>query len=132
MQTRYDVIRAVSMMILWAALIVTVIAFVTSEAVLPDWAVLMALGALIGTHLVALAFPQPTAPPLIDQHADAVRKRKNAEVVTHPMDLLTDEDIAELRAEMKDRLRRLMGEDTAESMTSFEALLAEREQRKRT
>ena len=51
------------------------------------------------------------------------------------MSLLTDEDIEELRAEFKDELRRryLQGldEENAADATSFDALLEDRQQRKR-
>ena len=47
------------------------------------------------------------------------------------MSLLTDEDIEELRAEMKENLRRRMLQGEGEEPASFEALLADRDQRKR-
>jgi hypothetical protein len=134
-QDRYDVIRLVSMIILWAALIVSVIAFITGEGVMPGWAILLALGALLGTNLVSLAFQRPVSPPLVEQHADSVRKRKNESAVSgDPMSLLTEEDIEELRAEFKDELRRryLQGlDENASEPASFEALLEDRQQRKR-
>jgi hypothetical protein len=63
-------------------------------------------------------------------------KRKNTDSRDiDPMSLLTEDDIAEMRAEMKDAMRRryLQGLDEADSsdMSSFEALLDNREQRKR-
>ena len=136
MQDRYDVIRLVSMIILWAALVVSVIAFITGEGVMPGWATLLALGALMGTNVVNLAFQRPVSPPLVEQHADSVRKRKNESAVSgDPMSLLTDEDIEELRAEFKDELRRRylqgLNEDSASEPASFEALLEDRQQRKR-
>jgi hypothetical protein len=134
-QDRYDVIRLVSMIILWAALVVSVIAFITGEGVMPGWAILLALGALLGTNLVNLAFQRPVSPPLVEQHADSVRKRKNESAVSgDPMSLLTEEDIEELRAEFKDELRRryLQGlDENASEPASFEALLEDRQQRKR-
>ena len=135
-QDRYDVIRLVSMIILWAALVVSVIAFITGGGVMPGWAILMALGALLGTNLVNLVFQRPVNPPLVEQHADSVRKRKNSSAIdTDPMSLLTDDDIEELRAEFKDELRRRylqgLNDDGASEPASFEALLEDRQQRKR-
>ena len=93
-QDRYDVIRLVSMIILWAALVVSVIAFITEGGVMPGWAILIALGAVLGTNLVNLAFQRPVNPPLAEQHADAVRKRKNSATIDpDPMSLLTDCDV---------------------------------------
>ncbi len=70
-----------------------------------------------------------------EQHADTVRKRENSPAPGgDPMSLLTDEDIEELRAEFKDELRRRylqgLGENASEP-ASFEALLEDRQQRKR-
>jgi hypothetical protein len=71
-----------------------------------------------------------------DHRAQSVRKRKNGEGrAVDPMSLLTEDDIAEMRAEMKDAMRRryLQGLDEAGSgdIASFEALLGDREQRAR-
>ena len=134
-QDRYDVIRMVSMIVLWATLVVSVIAFITREGPMPDWMILLALGALLGTNLVNLAFQRPASTTVAEPQADAVQKRKNESPVSgDPMSLLTDEDIEELRAEFKDELRRryLQGlDENASEPASFEALLEDRQQRKR-
>ena len=136
MNDRYDVIRLVSMIILWAALVVSVIAFITQEGSMPGWAILMALGALLGTNLVNLAFQRPVNPPLVEQHADSVRKRKNnAATDLDPMSLLTDDDIEELRAELReglrDRIRRLSADGDNAEVASFEDLLERRKHNNR-
>ena len=135
-QDRYDVIRLVSMIILWAALVVSVIAFITGGGVMPGWAILMALGALLGTNLVNLVFQRPVNPPLVEQHADSVRKRKNSSAIdTDPMSLLTDDDIEDLRAELReglrDRIRRLSAEGDNAEVASFEDLLERRKHNNR-
>ena len=135
-QDRYDVIRLVSMIILWAALVVSVIAFITGGGVMPGWAILMALGALLGTNLVNLAFQRPANPPLVEQHADAVRKRKNSSAIdTDPMSLLTDDDVEDLRAELReglrDRIRRLSADGDNAEVASFEDLLERRKHNNR-
>jgi hypothetical protein len=128
---RYAVIA-----IIWSGLMLTIIALGQRE-VLSDGAVGLVLGAVIGaTFVSAMLLRENRAPRGIEQHAESVRKRKNGPALgADPMNLLTQEDIEELRAEFKDELRRryLQGldEDGASEPASFEALLEDRQQRKR-
>lgn len=124
--------RLVLIGVLWTVLAVMLITFGTMPE-MSDGAISISIAAVIGATFVSMGLLRGIGtPPMVDQHAAAVRKRKNEESrAADPMSLLTDEDIEELRAEMKDRLRRRMLEGDGEEPASFEALLTEREQRKR-
>jgi hypothetical protein len=64
--------------------------------------------------------------------AGELSKRKNNPAYdADPMALLTDEDIAELRAEYKDVLRRRMLEDGAAEIESFDDLLSDSKRSRR-
>ena len=87
-------------------------------------------------HILPTGKGESRAPRVIVPHADSGRKRKNElSIGADPMSLLTDDDIEELRAEFKDELRRRylqgLNEDGASEPASFEALLEDRQQRKR-
>lgn len=66
-------------------------------------------------------------------HEDvALEKRKNDQRGIDPMSLLTEEDIVELRQQIKQDVRRRLMQDGDEGeFTSIEALLAEQDQFKR-
>lgn len=136
MNDRFDTLRFVSLLILslTAALVITM--FLINAGSLPGWTVLTALGALSGTYMTNLAYQKPPAATLADLHADSVSKRKNsAATEPDPMDLLTDDDIEELRAELREslreRIRRLSADGDNAEVASFEDLLARRKQNNR-
>ncbi len=124
--------RFVVVVVIWIVLAVLLITLGTVPD-MSDGAIAIAIAAVIGATLLSLGIVrEPGHAPMIDQHAAAVRKRKNEESrAVDPMSLLTDEDIEELRAEMKENLRRRMLQGEGEEPASFEALLADRDQRKR-
>ena len=124
--------RFVVVVVIWIVLAVLLITLGTVPD-MSDGAIAISIAAVIGATLLSLGIVRaPGQAPMIDQHAAAVRKRKNEESrEVDPMSLLTDEDIEELRAEMKENLRRRMLQGEGEEPASFEALLADRDQRKR-
>jgi hypothetical protein len=136
MNDRFETLRFVSLLILslTAALVITM--FLINAGSLPGWVVLTALGALIGTVMTNLAYQRPPGATLADLHSDAVSKRKNnAAIDPDPMDLLTDDDIEDLRAELReslrDRIRRLSENGDNAEVASFEDLLARRKHNNR-
>lgn len=120
--------------IIWSGLMLTIVALGQRET-LSDGAVGLILGAIMGaTFISAVLLRESRAPRGIEVRAETRRKRKNSAALgADPMSLLTDEDIAELRAEFKDELRRryLQGldEDGMSEPASFETLLEERKRR---
>jgi hypothetical protein len=136
MSDRFDVVRYVSLMILSLTVALVVTMFLVNAGTLPGWTVLTALGALIGTVMTNLAYQRPPGATLADLHSDAVNKRKNSAMADDdPMSLLTDDDIEELRAELRqglrDRIRRLSADGDNAEVASFEDLLARRKQNNR-
>ena len=135
MRDQFETVRFFSLLVLslTAALVITM--FLINAGSLPGWVVLTALGALLGTFMTHLAYQRPPDATLADLHSEAVNKRKNSAADSDPMNLLTDDDIEELRAEFKDELRRryLQGldEDGASEPISFEALLEDRQRKRR-
>ena len=136
MRDQFETVRFVSLLVLslTAALVITM--FLINAGTLPGWVMLTAFGALLGTVMTNLAYQRPPGATLADLHSDAVSKRKNSAATDpDPMSLLTDDDIDELRAEFKEELRRryLQGldEDAASDPISFEALLEERQRKRR-
>ena len=122
--------------IIWTGLMVMIVALGQREA-LSDGAVGLVLGAVIGATFISVALLRESrlSRP-IEQPVSRRNKRKNElPVGNDPMNLLTDEDIEELRAEFKDELRRryLQGldEDGASEPASFEALLEDRQRKRR-
>lgn len=80
-------------------------------------------GAIAGTYIL-----NPTTQALPDQanrEAESVGKRKNEQAGFTPLDLLTPDDLEELRAEMKQRIRERMLSDTDGDMASLDDLLNE-------
>lgn len=124
--------RYVIIGVIWTVLAVLLITLGTVPD-MSDGAIAISIAAVIGATLLSLGIVRGTGQvPMVDQHAAAVRKRKNEESrAVDPMSLLTDQDIEELRAELKENLRRRMLQDEGEEPASFEALLADRDQRKR-
>ena len=122
--------------IIWSGLMLTIVALAQTDA-FSDSAVALVLGAVIGVTFISVALLRESRRPrVIVPQAESARKRKNElSVGGDPMSLLTDEDIAELRAEFKDELRRryLQGldEDSASEPASFEALLEDRQRKRR-
>jgi hypothetical protein len=122
--------------IIWSGLMLMITALAQTET-MSDGAVGLVLAAVIGaTFISAMLLRESRAPRVIVPHADSGRKRKNElSIGADPMSLLTDDDIEELRAEFKDELRRRylqgLNEDGASEPASFEALLEDRQQRKR-
>ena len=136
MRDQFETVRFVSLLILALTVALVLTMFLINAGNLPGWTVLTALGALLGTMMTHLAYQRPPGATLADLHSDAVSKRKNeSSIGADPMGLLTDDDIAELRAEFKDELRRryLQGldEDSASDPISFEALLEDRQRKRR-
>jgi hypothetical protein len=136
MSDRFDTLRFVSLLILslTAALVITM--FLINAGSLPGWVVLTALGALIGTVMTNLAYQQAPAATVADSNPDSVSKRKNSAMMDEdPMNLLTDDDIEDLRAELREglreRIRRLSAEGDNAEVASFEDLLARRKQNNR-
>lgn len=58
-------------------------------------------------------------------------KPKNTQGGLDPMALLTDEDIAEIRADIKESVRRRLMQDADGELNSIDALLADQEQKQR-
>jgi hypothetical protein len=136
MRDQYEAVRFISLLILSLTVALIVTMFLINAGTLPGWTVLTALGALLGTMMTNLAYQRPPGPTLADLHSDAVSKRKNnAATDPDPMDLLTDEDIEELRAELREslreRIRRLSADGDNGEVASFEDLLARRKQNNR-
>jgi hypothetical protein len=136
MNDRFDTLRFFSLLILslTAALVITM--FLINAGSLPGWVVLTALGALIGTAMTNLAYQRPPGATLADLHSDAVSKRKNnATTDPDPMDLLTDDDIEDLRAELREslreRIRRLSENGDNAEVATFEDLLERRKHNNR-
>lgn len=136
MSDRFDTLRFVSLLVLslTAALIITM--FLINAGTLPGWVVLTALGALIGTVMTNLAYQQSPGATQADLSSDSVSKRKNSAMADDdPMNLLTDDDIEELRAELREglreRIRRLSADGDNAEVASFEDLLARRKQNNR-
>lgn len=80
-------------------------------------------GAIAGTYIL-----NPTAealPAESKRETESVGKRKNEQAGFSPLDLLTPDDLEELRAEMKQRIRERMLSDTDGQMASLDELLDE-------
>ncbi|MCU0465446.1 MAG: hypothetical protein MUF38_12870 [Anaerolineae bacterium] len=80
-------------------------------------------GAIAGTYIL-----NPTTqalPAESKRETESVGKRKNEQAGFGPLDLLTPDDLEELRAEMKQRLRERMLSDTDGQMASLDELLDE-------
>lgn len=80
-------------------------------------------GAIAATYIL-----NPTAealPASTNREAESVGKRKNEQAGFGPLDLLTPDDLEELRAEMKQRIRERMLSDTDGDMASLDDLLNE-------
>lgn len=136
MRDQYEAVRYISLLILSLTVALVVTMFLVNAGNLPGWTVLIALGALLGTMMTNLAYQRPPGATLADLHSDAVSKRKNSAVADDdPMSLLTDDDIEELRAELReglrDRIRRLSADGDNAEVASFEDLLARRKQNNR-
>lgn len=136
MSDRFDTLRFVSLLILSLTVALVVTMFLVNAGTLPGWTVLTALGALLGTMMTNLAYQRPPGATLADLHADNVSKRKNSAATDpDPMSLLTDDDIEELRAELReglrDRMRRLSADGDNAEVASFEDLLARRKHNNR-
>ena len=121
--------------IIWSGLMLTIVALAQQES-MSDGAVGLVLSAVIGVTFISVALLRESRiTRAIEGRDDTGRKRKNSAAFgADPMSLLTDEDIEELRAEFKDELRRryLQGlDENASEPASFEALLEDRQQRKR-
>ena len=122
--------------IIWTGLMVTIIALSQREA-LSDGTVELVFAAVFGATVISIALLRESrlSRP-IEQPVSRRSKRKNElPVGNDPMNLLTDEDIEELRAEFKDELRRRylrgLDEDGASEPASFEALLEDRQRKRR-
>ncbi len=136
MRDQYEAVRYISLFILSLTVALIVTMFLANAGTLPGWTVLTALGSLIGTMMVNLVYQRPPGATLADLHSDAVSKRKNSAATDpDPMSLLTDDDIEELRAELReglrDRIRRLSADGDNAEVASFEDLLARRKQNNR-
>ena len=136
MRDQYEAVRFISLLILSLTVALVVTMFLVNAGTLPGWVVLTALGALLGTMMTNLAYQRPPGATLADLHSDAVSKRKNnAATDPDPMDLLTDDDIealrAELRESLRDRIRRLSADGDNAEVASFEDLLARRKHNNR-
>ena len=122
--------------IIWTGLMVTIVALAQRES-MSDGAVGLVVSAVIGATFISVALLRESRiTRAIEGRAETGRKRKNSSALgPDPMSLLTEEDIEELRAEFKDELRRRylqgLNEDGASEPASFEALLEDRQQRKR-
>lgn len=122
--------------LIWAGLMVLVFLLAQNDTI-SDSAVVLALGAVIGATFVSTALLRENrAPHASEQQTERADKRKNSAGYddSDPMDLLTDADREELRAEFKAVLRQRylesLGEDGASESASFEALLEDRQQRR--
>lgn len=136
MRDQFETVRFVSLLVLslTAALVITM--FLINAGTLPGWVMLTAFGALLGTVMTNLAYQRPPGATLADLHSDAVSKRKNSAATDpDPMSLLTDDDIEELRAELREglreRIRRLSADGDNAEVASFEDMLARRKNNNR-
>ncbi len=120
--------------IIWSGVLIFGIALVqTSSLNSSDTAVPLGIAAFITAAVsTGMILTQPGehsahAEKLV--RADDASKRKNDQRGSDPISLLTDEDIEELRQEVKENMRRWLmdGGDAV----SFESLLAEQEERRR-
>ncbi|GIK27036.1 MAG: hypothetical protein IT298_17085 [Chloroflexi bacterium] len=96
--------------------------------------VLSVIGAAISTSIIAATSRDSgaaaQAPSQRVDNRAAPSKSKNDQLSLDPVSLLTEDDLEELRAEVKQHLRsRLLSEEGA-SVSSFENLLAERSQQR--
>lgn len=120
--------------IIWAGVLVFGIALVqTSTLGSSDTAVPLGIAAFVtaavSTGIILTQPGEQSAHGERKTQADDSSKRKNDQGGANPMSLLTDEDIEELRQEVKEDMRRRLidGGDAV----SFESLLAEQEDRRR-
>lgn len=122
--------------IIWSGLMLMITALAQTET-MSDGAVGLVLAAVIGaTFISAMLLRESRASRAIEPPIRSADKRKNElSIGADPMSLLTDDDIEELRAEFKDELRRRylqgLNDGGASEPASFEALLEDRQQRKR-
>lgn len=88
--------------------------------------------AAVSTSVIVRHVPDTTHRPATrdedDTHSD---KAKNDQLTLNALNLLTDEDLEELRAEMKQRLRERMLSAGEGELTPLDSLLAEQEHRAR-
>jgi len=120
--------------IIWAGVLVFGIALVqTSTLGTSDTAVPLGIAAFITAAVsTGIILTQPAEHGTQGERQTRVEdssKRKNDQRAIDPMSLLTDEDIEELRRDIKDNLRRRLLE--GDEATSFESLLSDQEQRGR-
>jgi hypothetical protein len=122
--------------IIWSGLMLMITALAQTET-MSDGAVGLVLAAVIGaTFISAMLLRESRLSRAIEPPIRSANKRKNElSFGADPMSLLTDDDIEELRAEFKDELRRRylqgLNDDGASEPASFEALLEDRQQRRR-
>ncbi len=122
--------------VIWSGLMLTIVALGQRES-LSDSAVGLVISAVIGATFISVVLLRESRIRYASEgQPESVRKRKNSAAFGgDPMSLLTDEDIAELRAEFKDELRRRylqgLNEDGAAEPASFEALLEDRQRKRR-
>lgn len=85
--------------------------------------------AAMGTAVI-LQFGRIDTRPAAARDAVSGEKRKNGSGGLDALDLLTDDDVAELREEIKHRLRQRLLDGEDGELGSLDALLAAREQRR--
>jgi hypothetical protein len=120
--------------LIWLGVFVIAGMMVISGALQFELAGLMGGAAFIAAFLgtgVLLQWGQVPEAPAVQQTTTDDSKRKNDQRGVDPLSLLTDDDIAELREDIKHNLRRRMLEGQDGELGSLDALLADSDQRAR-
>lgn len=120
--------------VIWIGVFVTVGLIIAAEALQYELTGLMGAAAFISAFLgtgVLLQWGQFPDQPIQQKTETDVTKQKNEQRGIDPLSLLTDDDIAELREDIKHNLRRRMLEGQDGELGSLDALLADRDQRAR-
>ena len=120
--------------LIWIGVFVIAGMMIIGNAMQYDLAGFMGAAAFIGAFLgtgVLLNWGQIPETPAVQQTTTDDSKRKNDQRGIDPLSLLTDDDIAELREDIKHSLRRRMLEGQDGELGSLDALLADNDQRAR-